>query len=162
MLEKNIFLSQKYLLFWSNPTHKGWIYKNLQDYLERRQFPLETDKSLFILVWRLVLTKELPFLHWEWLIHNSTTKGKNFHLFHYFFTSNTGSQLTYLAIIVEVWIKSHAVASSCFQIHKWRGIWIVLWEIHIKFKATICVRGVCRTSNKNLPALKRERKKKNI
>lgn len=36
MLEKNIFLSQKYLFFWSNPAHNGWISKNLQDYLERR------------------------------------------------------------------------------------------------------------------------------
>lgn len=52
------------------------------------------------------------------------------------------------------------MASSCFQIDKWRGIWIVLWEIHIKFKATICVWGVCRTSNENLPVLKREKEKK--
>lgn len=73
------------------------------------------------------------------------------------FISFTRVKLTYLAIIVEIWIKSHTVASSCFQIHKWRRVRIVLWKIHIKFKAPICIRGVCWTSNENLPTLRKQK-----
>lgn len=73
------------------------------------------------------------------------------------FISFTRVKLTYLAIIVEIWIKSHTVASSCFQIHKWRGVRIILWKIHIKLKAPICIWGVCWTSNENLPTLRKQK-----
>ncbi len=57
---------------------------------------------------------------------------------------------THLAIVVQVRVKPDGVVPRRLQVNQWRRHWVVLWEIHVKLKTAVGVRGVSRTRNKHL------------
>lgn len=50
--------------------------------------------------------------------------------------------VSYLSIVVEVWIESDAVMTSCFKVDVHWRLWIVLRKIHIKLETPVGVRSV--------------------